>query len=343
MVELAGNGFMVDSPAIVARRPWEGDKKLRNLPWKAREDGRALAKQIKTELFVTGSVVTPHREQVREVETRRGPRLAEAREQILRRAVALSGSQLRLAAAEQSQAVTVIVQMLIRTLLRIVHHGLEVPDITEHVRLIRESLVTASSELLEELQAAAGRAARILAAAQSWSAAYEMLRVSEDAGLLIRVQASDEQATWRPFYDGLITAAIVYGWGEYHQHPGHLRAVGRYVQSPYADLDALIEASAQHRIGGLMFPNVVHYQWAQPLTMAAHDLPDRPVFDGGIGYGLEKEHPSQLFAKSDMLGVGPAECLEALIEATAADRLHARRQLLNALVALIDKRRADET
>jgi hypothetical protein len=80
MVELAGIGFMVDSPAIVTRRPWEGEKKLRNLPWKAQEDGRALAKQIKTELFVTGSVVTPHEEQVREVEKRRGPRLAEARE-----------------------------------------------------------------------------------------------------------------------------------------------------------------------------------------------------------------------------------------------------------------------
>jgi hypothetical protein len=343
MVELAGNGFTVDSPAIVARRPWEGDKKLRNLPWKAQEDGRALAKQIKTELFVTGSVVTPNREQVREVETRRGPRLTDAREQLLRRAVALTGSQLRLAAAEQSQAVNVIAQMSIRTLLRIVHHGLEVPDISEVARLIRESLVTASSEQLEKLQAVAGRAARILAEAQSWSAAYEMLRVSEDAGLLVRVQASDEQATWRPFFDGLITAAIVYGWGEYHRQTDHLRAVGRYVQSPYANLDALVEASAQHQIGGLMFPNVVHFQWAQPLTMAANDLPDRPVFDGGIGYSVEKEHPSQLFAKSDMLGVGPMECLEVLIEATAADRLQVRHQLLSVLVALIEKRQADGT
>jgi hypothetical protein len=114
------------------------------------------------------------------------------------------------------------------------------------------------------------------------------------------------------------------------------------VQSPYANLDALIEASARHQLGGLMFPNVVHYQWAQPLTMAAHNLVDRPVFDGGIGYSTEKDHPSELFARSGMLGVGPMDCLEALIAATAEDRLQARQEFLDSLAALIERRRADE-
>ena len=339
LVELAGLGFMVDSAAIAARRPWEGEKKLRNLPWKAQEDGRLLGEQVRTELFVTGSVVTPRDAQVREIEARRAPRLAEAREEMLRRAIALCASQLQMAVAEQSAAASAISLMSIRTLLRIVHHDLDMPDIGGVTELMRQSMASATREHLGEMQAAAGRAARVLAERQSWAAAYELLRVSEDAGVLLRIQISDPQETVRPFYDGLITAAIVYGWAEFHQRHDHVRFVGRYVQSPYANLDALLEASSQHQLGGLMFPTVVHYQWSQPLTIAVGDLPDRPVFDGGIGYSLEKDHPSELFAKSGLLSIGPGDLLEALIAATAADRLQARRDFVEALDALIEARR----
>jgi hypothetical protein len=340
MVELAGRGFTLSSTAIVARRPWEDAKRLRNLPWKAQEDARLLAEQIRTELFVTGSVVSPQSEQIREVEARREPRLADAREQLLRRALALCASQLEMAVSEQSTVVGAIMLMSIRTLLRIVHHELDVPDIGGIAHPMRESLVSANPEQLGEILAAAGRAARVLAERGSWPAAYDMLRVAEDASVLIRVQAQDPQETIRPFFDGLVTAAIVFGWGEYHQRDDHVRVTGRYVQTPYADLDALVDASGQHQLGGLMFPNVVHYQWAQPLSIAIDDLPDRPVYDGGIGYGLEKDHPSKLFAESGVLSIGPGDLLEALIEATAADRLLMRQELADALDALIEARKS---
>jgi hypothetical protein len=339
-VELAGRGFTLSSTAIVARRPWEDAKRLRNLPWKAQEDARLLAEQIRTELFVTGSVVSPQSEQIREVEARREPRLADAREQLLRRALALCASQLEMAVSEQSTVVGAIMLMSIRTLLRIVHHELDVPDIGGIAHPMRESLVSANPEQLGEILAAAGRAARVLAERGSWPAAYDMLRVAEDASVLIRVQAQDPQETIRPFFDGLVTAAIVFGWGEYHQRDDHVRVTGRYVQTPYADLDALVDASGQHQLGGLMFPNVVHYQWAQPLSIAIDDLPDRPVYDGGIGYGLEKDHPSKLFAESGVLSIGPGDLLEALIEATAADRLLMRQELADALDALIEARKS---
>jgi hypothetical protein len=335
LVELAGRGFTVDSTAIAARRPWEGEKKLRNLPWKAQEDARLLGEQVRTELFVTGSVVSPRDAQVREVEARRRPRLAEARQEMLRRAVVLCASQLQMAVAEQSAAAGVISLMSIRTLLRIVHHDLDMPDIAGITEPMRQSMASATREHLGEMLAATGRAARVLAERQVWAAAYELLRVSEDAGLLLRLQISDPQETLRPFYDGLITAAIVYGWGEFHQRQDRVRAAGRYVQSPYANLDALVEASSQHQLGGLMFPTVVHYQGAQPLTIAVSNLPDRPVLDGGIGYSIKKDHPSELFARSGILSIGPGDLLEALIAATTADRLNVRRGLAETLEVVV--------
>ena len=339
MAELAGAGFTTTSASIVARRPWEGEKRLRNLPWKAQEDGRALASQIETEIFVTGAVVSPAEQQVQEVEAKRGPRLSEARDQLLERAIALCALQLRLAVAEQSASASVIARMSIRTLLRVVHHGLDLPQLGDMADSMRQPLVSASREHLEEVLAAAGRAARVLAERQAWSAAYDMLRVCEDAGLLIRLTSSDSQETIRPFFDGLITAAIVFGWGEYHQRGDHVRETGRYVQPPYANLDALIEASGQHQLGGL-FPNVVHFQWAKPLTIAVGDLPERAVFDdGAIGYDLETEHASPLFARSSVLGIGPNDLLDALVEAAAAERLQARQGFLDTLAELIEARR----
>ena len=99
--------------------------------------------------------------------------------------------------------------------------------------------------------------------------------------------------------------------------------MGRYVQSPYANLDALVEASSQH----------------QAADDRRGELRDRPVSDGGIGYSLEKDHPSELFAKSGVLSIGPGDLLEALIAAAAADRRQVRRELVETLEALIEARR----
>jgi hypothetical protein len=338
MVEMVGTGFTVDAAAIVAREPWRGEARFSDLPWKAQEDARELARRIRTELVVAGSLVTPQPEMVREVESLRQPRLNELQLRLVDRGVALARSQLTHAVNERSGQAVVIAQMTIRTLLRIVHHDLELP---EPAGLAREIIATsglADQQQVEDLQDASGRAARVLAEQQQWAASYELLRVSEVAGLLARSHASEQQRQLRLSFDGLFTAAIVYGWGEFYRRSGHVRAVGPYVQQPYADLDLLADTAAKHQLTGLMFPTVVHYQWAQPLSMAESALEDRPVFDGGIGYSLEKDHPSDLFARSHLLGVGPMECLEHLIAAVADDRAALRQELLNAIVSLIDKR-----
>jgi Predicted membrane protein (DUF2254) len=338
MVEMAGTGFTVDAGAIVARKPWGDEARVRCLPWKAQEDARELARRIHTEVVVAGSVVTPEAEMVHEVEKVRQPRLSELQRRIIDRAAALMRTQLMSAVDEKSREAVVIAQMTIRTLLRIVHYDLELPDLAGLARGLIASTGLADQQQIEDLQDASGRAARVLAEQQRWTAAYELLHVAEVAGLVARSQASDQQRQLRLFFDGLFTAALVYGWGEFHGRSDHVRAVGPYVQQPYADLDLLADAAAKHQLTGLMFPTVVHYQWAQPLSMAANALEDRPVFDGGIGYSLEKDHPSDLFARSHALGVGPMDCLEHLVAAVIADRDAARRALLSVIASLIDKR-----
>jgi hypothetical protein len=339
MVELAGAGFTVDADAIVDRKPWRGEARIRDLPWKAQEDAGELARRIRTELVVSGSVITPEAEMIREVETLRQPRLSELQRRLVNRAVGLGRSQLASAVAEKSVEAIVIAQMTIRTLLRIVHHGLELPELAGLAREILATTELADQQQVEDLQDASGRAARVLAEQQRWAAAYELLHVAQVTGLLARSQASEQQRQLRLFFDGLFTAAIVYGWGEFHGRPDHVRAVGTYIQQPYADLDLLADSAAKHQLGGLMFPTVVNFQWAQPLSMAANALEDRPVFDGGVGYDLEKDHPSDLFARSHILGVGPMECLEHLIAAVVDDRTAAREALLTVIASLINKPR----
>jgi len=106
----------------------------------------------------------------------------------------------------------------------------------------------------------------------------------------------------------------------------------------FLSVHELEKAAAKHQLTGLFFPTVVHYQWAQPLSIATHALKDVPVFDGGIGYSLVKGHPSDLFSQSHLLGVGPMDCLEHLIETVANDRSVERQALLDVIASLIKKR-----
>jgi hypothetical protein len=247
-------------------------------------------------------------------------------------------SQLSLGADESSVGAPVTALMTVRTLLRIVHHELDLPDVNGLGRELVATLAGSSKQQVEDLRAETGRAARVLAEHQRWPAAYELLAAYEAIGLVLRSQTTDQWTQLRLFYDGLFTAAIVHGWGEYHRRTDHVRVVGQYVQRAYADLDVLAEASGKHQLTPFGIPTVIHHQWAQPLTIAAHELEDHPVFDGGIGYSLEKDHPSSLFSGSHLLGTGPQDCLEHLLDAVIEDREAIRAALLNTLVSLIDKR-----
>ena len=342
LVELATNGFSVSSQAIVGLQPWRAKAELSRLPWKAQDDARALAKQIQTELFVTGNVVSPRWAMVAELDRRREPRIERLRSDLTARALALCQAQLKAAIDEDAAGTLAIAEMTTQTLLRAGASELSLPDLTALAGELKRFLAHASDEQLADLQEATGRAARVLAEQQRWQASYSALEVSQLAGLHRVARASDPQTSLGPFFDNLFTAAIVYAWAEFHQERGHVREIGQYVQPPYTNLDGLAEALANHQLGGLYFPTVVHFQWAQPLTQRAAALSEIPVFDGGLGYSTRKDHPSSLFARASLLGAGPSEFLEHLIQAVLADRAHAREELLSLLAAQIEKRKHDD-
>ena len=300
IVEMAGRGFTVTPEKIVATHPWQNERDLSDLPWQAQQDARRLAQQIRTELAVADVVVTPEREMIRELSQVRRPRLVELQARLVERAVEFARAQLKLAAGEKASSAPIVALMTIRTLLRVVHNELELQD-------------------------------------QRWSAAYELLAAYEAITLVLRTRTNDPATQVGLFYDGLFTAAIVYGWAEFYGRGEHVREVGKYVQHTYGDLDALSEAAKNHQLTMLGIPSVRHFQWAQPLTIAAGELEDRPVFDGGIGYSLEKNHPSSLFSRY-VLGAGPQDCLEHLLESVVDDRSVARAELFNSLIALTEKR-----
>ena len=338
IVEMAGRGFTVTPEKIVATHPWQNERDLSDLPWQAQQDARRLAQQIRTELAVADVVVTPEREMIRELSQVRRPRLVELQARLVERAVEFARAQLKLAAGEKASSAPIVALMTIRTLLRVVHNELELPDLGGLARELVTALDGATKEEADDLRTETGRAARRLAQDQRWSAAYELLAAYEAITLVLRTRTNDPATQVGLFYDGLFTAAIVYGWAEFYGRGEHVREVGKYVQHTYGDLDALSEAAKNHQLTMLGIPSVLHFQWAQPLTIAAGELEDRPVFDGGIGYSLEKNHPSSLFSRYDLLGAGPQDCLEHLLESVVDDRSVARAELFNSLIALTEKR-----
>jgi Predicted membrane protein (DUF2254) len=345
MIELVGNELPVAAKEIVQREPWRDKARVRGLPWKAQEDARDLAEKIRLELAVTGHVVTPESEMVREISAARDSRLADARSRLLGRAMALARLQLRTSVEEGAKTAPVIAQMTLQAMLRVVHHGLELPDLANLAVELYGAADLADAAQIRELHEAAGRAARVLAQRDHWPETYELLRASETISYLARSRMGESTERIVLFYDALFTAALVHGWAEYHRVQGRVREVGRYLQQPYTDLDALSAAAASHQLLGLTtlamgigLPSVVHYQWAQPLLQAANELPEVPVAGGGLGYIMQRDHPSTLFSHAGLLSVGPGDCLEHLIEATLADRSRVRQELLAALEALIQER-----
>jgi hypothetical protein len=192
IVEMAGRGFTVTPEQIVAAHPWRSDDDLFDLPWQAQQDARHLAQQIRTELTVANVVVTPEREMIREINQVRQPRLVDLQRKLVERAVKFARSQLMLAAGERASGAPSVALMTVRTLLRVVHNGLELPSVTGLARELVAALDGSSKQQAEDLRTETGRAARRLAQDQRWSAAYELLDAYEAITLFLRAQTKDQ-------------------------------------------------------------------------------------------------------------------------------------------------------
>jgi hypothetical protein len=326
VVEAVGNGLETSAAQIVATEPWKGEPRIRDLPWRAKDQARGLALRVKREKLITGKIVTPEEVMIDELARLRDPELRDLREKLVERALHLCRTQLSAAVSDQDKTSASIARITLRVILRIAHHRIPQQDISSLAQLILRAIDLAEDAEASRLREDAGRAARVLAQQEEWVGAFALLRVAESAGLLVRLEKRDDPETLKLAFDGFFLAAVVYAWGEYYGIDGHVETTGRYVQAPYANLDWLKQLVDEHKLMSIMFPSIIHYHWFQPLTQAAHALPDVPYADGGIGFSLKKDHPSELFAGASLM-FGAQECLDSLIRDAYKEREDKRLEL----------------
>jgi hypothetical protein len=342
VIEAVGTGVRTTAEAIVDSEPWRTSEPVGLFPWRAKEDARELGQRVRREIAIADRVVSPRSSLVADVESRRAPRLREQQRRLTEWAVALCSDVLTRAADERSASAPRAAKMTLRAVLRLVHRDLDMPDFERHVVGLKNAIALAREEDAEDLRVDAGRAARVFAERERWTAAYGALEVAAGAGLLARVRETDERHNLVLLFDTLFTAAAVYGWGEFHRQSDHLDATARYVQRPFADLNIVHDALDNHLLHQLMLPVIVYQTWFQPLIQAVYGLPDRPVEGAGRGFITEKDHPSPLIARAGMgLLFGPDECLESLVGRTVEARDDERARLV-ATLRLVNEIHGDD-
>jgi hypothetical protein len=337
LVETVGQRQGASAEAIVDTAPWQNADQLRELPWRAQQDARELGRRVRREVEITGRVVSPHWAIVAEVERLRGPRLEDLRARMAARAVKLCRDQLDAAAEEAAEGAPVVARMMLRSLLRMTHHDLPLPEIDDLVPAFVRAVDLAKGAEADDLRQDAARGARTFAQSREWQAAYAMLSVAAAASIMARMHESDERRSVILLFDNLFTAAAVHGWGEYHRCTDHVAAAGRYVQAPFVEFDRLADLIENHSLVHLMLPRITYHRWFQPLMTAVHELPERPMADGGTGFSSRKDHQSELIARAALL-FGPEECLEHLVTAVAEERRLHRARLVVTLGAVRDRR-----
>jgi Predicted membrane protein (DUF2254) len=333
MVEAVGAGLHTSAEMIVDQEPWlEGDR-LRNLPWAAREEARDLGTKIRAERRIAGGSITPREAMIGEVVAHREPIVSEMNERMLARATAICREQLDAAAREGSTAGATVARMTLRMLLRAANHGLEVPF--DHQLAVAVQLCVDQAEESEEAVLAAdlGRAARMFAERRLWGPAKEAMALVAVTNAARSAKAADAVAGTRINLDTLYTAAILFGWAEFHRWDPGRREFGRYVEV-FFDFEKLTGFLENRGLHMFSIPNQLHYMWVQPLTQAVNALPDRPVKDGGIGYSLVKDHPSPLFARTERIIGGPDFFLRGLVAAVETERRLLREELARVLADL---------
>jgi hypothetical protein len=291
---------------------------------------------IAAEIEIAGRVITPHSEMIAELRAWREPRLHTTRSELIARAVQLCRTQLATPEAQESAGGAVIARMTIRVLLRLAHHGQPLPEIDDLAGPLLSAIEHAGATDAEDLRRDGGRGARVLAQVGQWPAAYTLLRIACFATLRAQMTAEAQRALALTF-DNLFLAACVHGWGEYHQQPDHVARAGVFVQRPFANLDGVAAMLENHGLE-LMLPMITYIRWFQPLVLTVHELPDRAVDDGGIGFSVEKDHPSPLIAHSTLL-FGAEQCLEDLVQAVMRIRGRERETLLAVLTAMLERDR----
>ena len=138
--------------------------------------------------------------------------------------------------------------------------------------------------------------------------------------------------------DALFLVAHSYAWSEFLEEPRGFRTNGHLLQA-IAPLDGLIQMIGDGLASTLLVPfdtSLKYDNWFQSIRTAGYQLPDRYVQDGGIGFSVVKDHPSDLFRRSELMGVDNDTALEHLVH-----RLNEwRRDEVRKLISILDQIRA---
>jgi hypothetical protein len=338
VVEVAGRGFPVTAANIVDSRPWERADFATRLPRLAAEQAKDLSDRILLEQALTREVVTPREWMVEDVGLRWQPLEEEHRHDSIARAYGIAFEALNVACVENAPTAPLAAEMLLRIATRALEHGQPVAFQPSLVALLERGFGLAGSDEYQNLRGTLFTATRRLAESGRWADNRLLLAVIVTT-VLPRDRAiagANQTRAMVGWFDVLFMIAHSYAWAEFKGDPDGLRTSGALV-SAIADVDRLAEVVGRHFASTLLLPfdtNVKYNEWFQPLRTAAYELPDRYVRDGGIGYGVVKDHPSDLFRRSEPLGFSGDSAVEGLVE----QMLSWRRAEIQKLIALLQHR-----
>jgi hypothetical protein len=316
VVETASKGFGDTPTIIVDTEPWANSDFATRLPNLAAAEALVLGDKIKLEIAVAGDIQTPRDWMIEDVATQWGKLEAQHRERYVERACALAMVLVEATVASGSESAPVAAEMLLRIIARTLGRGV-LPTLDSKVpRLLDAALARADDTAYAELRETLLITTRRLAEEGSWEEHWLLLRL---VGLSI-LPRDRQRANGDPTrllecgLDALLMHGHSYAWAEFKGGPNGFREVGQLVVL-VLPLDALLALVGDHFMSNLMLPTTAmrYATWFQSLRTAVYELPDRYVNEGGIGYNVIKDHPSELFQRSEMLGFDGDDAVEDLV------------------------------
>ena len=316
IVETASQGFG-DAPAmIVENEPWANSAFATRLPNLAAAEALVLRDKIKLEIAVVGDIQTPREWMIEDVAARWTELEEQHRGRYVERGCALAMVLLEATVGSGSTAAPVAAEMLLRIIARALGRGV-LPTLDAKVlRLLDAALALADDTAYAELRETLLITTRRLAEEGRWAENWLLLRLVALSVLpRDRLRANgDHTRLLECVLDALLMHGHSYAWAEFKGEPNGFREVGQLVVW-VLPLDALLAIVGDHFMSNLMLPTTAmrYATWFQPLRTAVYELPDRYVNQGGIGFNVLKDHPSDLFQRFEMLGFDGDDAVEHLV------------------------------
>jgi len=316
VVETVSQGFRVTPAMIVDTEPWADPEFARLLPNLAAAEALVLRDMIKLEIAVSGGVQTPRDWMIEEVAARWTELEKQHRDRYVERACDLATALLEATVGSGSTAAPAAAEMLLRIVARALGRGV-LPTLDAKVLpLLDGALALADDTAYAELRETLLITTRRLAEEGRWEEHWLLLRLVALSVLpRDRLGANgDHTRLLECALDALLMHGHSYAWAEFKREPNGFHEVSQLVVLVLS-LDALLGLVGDRFMSNLMLPTTAmrYATWFQPLRIAVSELPDRYVNEGGIGFNVIKDHPSDLFQRAEMLGFDGDDAVQHLV------------------------------